>query len=234
VPTGWHQARRRGQPAPSAGRPGVCAPAAAPAPRAPGQPRHRPGPNHDDGASRWSEPRRWSIAVVRAPASGTGTRARRTTSTTSPTIQAPTPEELHPATWVRRFGVRGSGGLVHAASRWLRSDLSCRIRPAGPCRHRARPRRPPPSALGGTRGTQERTQWHTDRVQQRRRGAGAGIRRTGGTASITGLHDRRAHSARAAPMSSSVWLIRREHPGRGAGGARDAPDRVPAPAGRPR
>jgi hypothetical protein len=36
--------------APMAPRPGLRAPATAPAPRAPGPSRHRPGPNHDDGA----------------------------------------------------------------------------------------------------------------------------------------------------------------------------------------
>ena len=64
------------------------APAAAPAPRAPGRPRRRPGHNHDDGASWWSEQQRWSIAVVTAPVSGTGTRTRRTTSTTWPAAGA--------------------------------------------------------------------------------------------------------------------------------------------------
>jgi hypothetical protein len=53
--------------APMAPRPGLRAPATAPAPRAPGPSRHRPGPNYDDGASWWSGQRRWSIAVVTVP-----------------------------------------------------------------------------------------------------------------------------------------------------------------------
>ena len=90
------RSRVAGTPRPSRGRPGPRTSADAPAPRAPERPRHRPRRNHDDGASWWSGQRRWSIAVVTVPAPRTGTRTRRTTSTTGPAIQALTPEEPPP------------------------------------------------------------------------------------------------------------------------------------------
>ena len=101
-----------------------------------------------------------------------------------------------------------SPGEASAPAIWSR----CQRHPAGRQPRYRRPAVPRPSPVrwhltcGTLRarwhtGTQERARWHTDYDRQRRRGAGAGIRRTGGTASITGLRDRRAHSARVAPMS---------------------------------
>jgi len=74
----------------SCGRPGPCASADAPASRAPGISGAGTRRNHDDGASWWSEPRRWSIAVVTVPAP----RTRSTTSTTRPRAGAGHGREL--------------------------------------------------------------------------------------------------------------------------------------------
>ncbi len=88
------------------GRPGLRVPCDAPAPRAPGRPGTGPWRNHDDGTSSWPGQRRWNIVVVRIPAPGSPNPARRTRSTTRPTIQALPPEELHPCHIVPGAGFR--------------------------------------------------------------------------------------------------------------------------------
>ena len=95
----------------------------------------------------------------------------------------------------RCSGVKGPVGGTRRV-RWLPVPSAAASALRARCRHRVRRRRPPPSAPGGTRGTQirelgtrgtqERGLWHTNPVRQHRRGPGAGIRRTGGTTSITG------------------------------------------------
>ena len=61
-----------------------------------------------------------------------------------------------------------------------------------------------------------------------------------GRGAVANFPDARPVAAEVAAVDQAIGIARRagarvlcERPGRGAGGARDAPDRVPAPAGRP-